>query len=109
MLDAEQVAELTASLGPEGWDRIIASFADAADAEIDLIIEAIDARQSAAHPAHTLKGLAWNTGAALLGDLAQQLETASAAEATRIAAQLRPLRQRSVDALITRTLSQAEV
>jgi CheY-like chemotaxis protein len=108
LLDAEQVAELTASLRPAAWDLIIDSFATAADAEIDLIVEAIGAGQSPARAAHALKGLAWNTGAALLGNLAQQLETASPAEARRIAAQLRPLLQRSVAGLIARTLSQAE-
>jgi len=109
LLDAEQVAELTAALDPEAWDRIIASFATAADAEIDHIVAAIDAGQSPARAAHTLKGLAWNTGAALLGNLARQLETASPAEARPLAAQLRPLRQRSVAGLIARTLSPAEV
>jgi signal transduction histidine kinase/CheY-like chemotaxis protein len=108
LLDGEQVAELTGSLSPAAWDLIIDSFATAADAEIDLIVEAIEAGQSPARAAHSLKGLAWNTGAALLGNLAQQLETASPAEARRIAAQLRPLRQRSVAGLIARTLSQAE-
>ena len=108
LLDAEQVAELTALLSPEAWDRIIASFATSADAEIDRIVAAIEAEQSPARAAHTLKGLAWNTGAALLGNLAQQLETAPPAEARRIAAQLRLLRQRSVAGLIARTLSPAE-
>ena len=108
LLDAEQVAELSALLSPEAWDRIIASFATSADAEIDRIVAAIEAEQSPARAAHTLKGLAWNTGAALLGNLAQQLETAPPAEARRIAAQLRLLRQRSVAGLIARTLSPAE-
>ena len=108
LLDAEQVVELTAVLDPEAWDRIIASFATAADAEIDHIVAAIEAGQSPARAAHTLKGLAWNTGAALLGNLARQLETAPPAEARRLAAQLRPLRQRSVAGLLAHTLSQAE-
>jgi hypothetical protein len=51
------------------------------------------------------KGLAWNTGAALLGDLALQLETASPADAKRIAQELSPLRQRTVAALVARTMS----
>jgi signal transduction histidine kinase/CheY-like chemotaxis protein len=108
LLDAEQVAELTEALGPEAWEQVIASFATAADEEIDHILAAIEAGQSPARAAHTLKGMAWNTGAALLGNLAKQLETASPDEARRIAAQLRPLRQRSLAALIARTLSSAE-
>ena len=41
LLDAEQVAELVTSLDPEAWDRLITSFAAAAEAEIDHIIDAI--------------------------------------------------------------------
>jgi signal transduction histidine kinase/FixJ family two-component response regulator len=108
LLDADQVAELTASLGPEAWDRIIASFAESADAEIERISVAIEGKQSPARAAHTLKGVAWNTGALLLGNLARRLETASPAEARLIAAELRPLRERSVAALIACTLSRAE-
>ena len=70
------MAELVASLDPEAWDRIIASFAAAAEAEIDHIVDAIGSN-SPARAAHTLKGLAWNTGAILLGNLAKQLETAA--------------------------------
>jgi hypothetical protein len=52
--------------------------------------------------------MAWNTGAALLGNLAKQLETASPDAVPRIAAQLRPLRQRSVAALLSHAPSPAE-
>jgi signal transduction histidine kinase/CheY-like chemotaxis protein/HPt (histidine-containing phosphotransfer) domain-containing protein len=109
LLDVEQVAELTGALSSEAWDRIIASFAISADAEIDCIFEAIEAEQSPARAAHTLKGVAWNTGALQLGNLAKQLETASPEEAKRIAARLRPLRQRSVAALMTCAVTQFEV
>ena len=46
LLDAEQVAELTASLSPESWDRIVASFGTSAAEEIDHIMAAIEAGQS---------------------------------------------------------------
>ncbi len=108
LLDAEQVAELVASLEPDAWDRIIAAFAASAKSEIDHIIDAIGSDQSPARAAHTLKGVAWNTGAILLGNLAKQLETASSAEAKRIAAELHPVLERSVAALMASTLSHAE-
>jgi HPt (histidine-containing phosphotransfer) domain-containing protein len=108
LLDAGQVAELTAALDPEAWGRVVASFAAAADEEIDHILAAVAAGQSPVRAAHTLKGMAWNTGAALLGNLAKRLETASPDEVPRIAAQLRALRQRSVAALVSRTPSPAE-
>ena len=102
------MAELVTSLDPDAWDRLIASFAAAAEAEIDHIIDAIGSDQSPARAAHTLKGLAWNTGAMLLGNLAQQLETAASAEAKRVAAELRPVLERSITALMASTLSHAE-
>jgi signal transduction histidine kinase/DNA-binding response OmpR family regulator len=82
LLDAVQVGQLTASLSAEAWERIIASFARSADAEIDRIIAAIESGENPATAAHTLKGLAWNTGALLLGNLARRLETATDKVAT---------------------------
>jgi signal transduction histidine kinase/CheY-like chemotaxis protein len=105
LLDPEQVAELIASLGPESWDKVVVLFAESAKAEIKHILDAIESEQSPTRAAHALKGLAWNTGAALLGDLALQLETASPADAKRIAQELSPLRQRTVAALVARTMS----
>ncbi len=109
LLDIEQVAQLNASLNAEAWDRIIASFAELADVEIDQIIDAIDEGRSPARAAHTLKGIAWNTGAAMLGNLAKQLEAASPTEARHIAAELHPLLHRSVSALVARPLPHAEI
>jgi signal transduction histidine kinase/CheY-like chemotaxis protein len=109
LLDPEQVAELTASLTPESWDKVLALFDKSAEAEIKQILDAIESGQSPARAAHTLKGLAWNTGAALLGDLALQLETASPADAKRIALELSPLRQRTVAAFVARTMSPVEI
>ena len=108
LLDAGQIAELITALGPEAWDRVIDSFAGSVDAEIDTIVAAIESEQSPARAAHTLKGVAWNTGAVVLGNLARQLETASGAEAKRLAAELRPLRQRTVTALRASNLSHVE-
>ncbi len=108
LLDAGQVAELTTALSPESWDRIVVSFGKSADEEIDHIMHAIESGESHTRAAHTLKGLAWNTGALALGNLAKQLETARGDAAKRLAAGLRPLRERSVAALIARTLTQAE-
>jgi signal transduction histidine kinase/CheY-like chemotaxis protein/HPt (histidine-containing phosphotransfer) domain-containing protein len=107
LLDLGQIAELTGSLSPESWDRIVASFSEAADAEIARIIDAIDSDQSPRAFAHTLKGVAWNTGALRLGNLARELETASAADAKLLASELRPLRLRSIAALTAATLSHA--
>jgi signal transduction histidine kinase/CheY-like chemotaxis protein/HPt (histidine-containing phosphotransfer) domain-containing protein len=109
LLDAAQVAELTGSLSAESWERIVASFAEAADAEIDHIVDAIDRHESPARAAHTLKGLAWNMGAQLLGNLAKEIETAERADLQRIAGDLRPLRERSVAALTAKILAKAEV
>jgi signal transduction histidine kinase/DNA-binding NarL/FixJ family response regulator len=108
LLDPEQLAELTDALSPESWKRIIASFTASANVEIDRIVAAIEAAQSPARSAHTLKGIAWNTGAALLGNLAHQVESASPAEAGRIAVELRPVLRRSVAALIAHSLTQVE-
>jgi HPt (histidine-containing phosphotransfer) domain-containing protein len=71
-------------------------------------MDAIESGQSPMRPAHTLKGMAWNIGALRLGNLAKQLETAQAAEARRLAADLRTLRQRSIDALVASTVAQVE-
>ena len=108
LLDAEQVAELTGSLSAESWTRLIASFGETADAEIEMIVNAIETAQSPARAAHTLKGMAWNMGALSLGNLARDLETASSDDATHLAAELRPLRIRSVAALTATAFSQTE-
>jgi CheY-like chemotaxis protein/HPt (histidine-containing phosphotransfer) domain-containing protein len=108
LVDTEQIAELTASLSPESWDMIIRSFAATADAEIEHIHAAIATGDSPACAAHTLKGLAWNTGAVRLGDLAHQLEAASPADARLIAEELGPVRQRTLARLTTCTLAQTE-
>ena len=108
LLDADQVAELTGSLSPESWARLIVSFGRSADVEIEIIIDAIDKALSPARAAHTLKGIAWNMGALSLGNLARELET-SPGQAADLAAGLRPLRNRSVAALTAATFSHTEV
>jgi CheY-like chemotaxis protein/HPt (histidine-containing phosphotransfer) domain-containing protein len=108
LLDIGQVDELTTSLSPDAWHRIIASFTDSADAEIERIIDAIKSGRSPARATHTLKGVAWNTGAFLLGNLAKQLETAPPAEAQRLAAELRPVLQLTTTALLATSHLPAE-
>ena len=108
LLDAEQIAELSASLSAESWDVISRSFTASADAEIEHIHAAIAVEQSPARAAHTLKGLAWNTGALRLGNLAQLLESASPAEMPAIAAELAPLRRRTSEALAAVAVSKVE-
>jgi len=108
LLDTGQVDELTASLSPDAWQRIIASFEDSAGAEIERIGDALKSGLSPARAAHTLKGCAWNTGAICLGNLAKQLETAPPAEAQRLAVGLRPLLQRTTTALLASSRSHAE-
>jgi HPt (histidine-containing phosphotransfer) domain-containing protein len=108
VIDAEQVAELTAAFSPEGWEELIASFTTSADIEIDRIAEALAAGESPRRPAHTLKGVAWNSGAQRLGNLAKRLETAPPFEAERLLAELRPLLRQSIAALNALTPSCAE-
>ncbi len=108
LLDIGQIDELTTSLSPDAWQRIIASFVDSAGAEIERISDAIKLGLSPARAAHTLKGEAWNTGALQLGNLAEQLETAPPAEALRLAAELRPVLQRTTTALLAACHSPAE-
>ena len=108
LLDIGQIDELTTSLSPNAWHRIIASFANSAGAEIERINDAIQSGVSPARPAHTLKGVAWNTGALHLGNLAKQLETAPPGEAQRLAAELQTVLQRTTTALLATCHSPAE-
>ena len=108
LLDREQIAELTASLPPDAWERVIASMSDAVEQEIARIEAALDAGESPAKPAHTLKGVAWNTGAAQLGNIAKQIETAEPEEARRLLAELRVVAEQTRVALAACTPSAVE-
>ncbi|MDR3536554.1 MAG: ATP-binding protein, partial [Acetobacteraceae bacterium] len=108
LLDAAQIAELAAALDPEAWEQVTASLQQTAMTEIPRIIAAINAGQSPAQPAHTLKGAAWNTGALRLGNLARRLETAPPAEARQIAGELPQVLQETVAALTAQVSSKLE-
>ena len=108
LLDRDQIAELTGSLPPDAWERLMASTAKAVEQEIGRIAAALDAGESAARPAHTLKGVAWNVGAAQLGNIARQLETAQPDEARRLLGELRAVAAETLTALATCAPSPAE-
>ena len=105
LIDATLVAELMPVFSPRTWEEFVGLFASSADAQICQIAAALAAGDSLRRPAHTLKGLAWNAGACRLGDLAKRLETAPAAEAARLAAELHPLLHTSMAALSALTPS----
>jgi len=99
LLDREQIAELTNSLAPDAWERLIAATAKGIELEIGRIEAALDAGESPARPAHTLKGVAWNVGAAQLGNIARRLETAPPDEARALSSELRAVARATLVAL----------
>jgi signal transduction histidine kinase/DNA-binding response OmpR family regulator len=108
LLDREQIAELVTSLPPDAWERVIASLSQSVEQEIGRIEAALDAGESPARPAHTLKGIAWNTGAARLGNIAKQIETAEPGEARRLVGELRAVAKETLAALAVCVPSAAE-
>ena len=99
LLDRGQIEELITSLTPDAWERVVTAMANAVEQEIGRIEAALDAGQSPARAAHTLKGVAWNTGAAQLGNIAKQIETAPPEEARRLVAELRAVARKTLVAL----------
>lgn len=105
LIDVALMAELVPAFSPQTWEELVGLFASSAGAEIGQIAAALAVGDSPRRSAHTLKGLSWNAGARRLGNLAKRLETAPAEEATRLAAELRPLLQISMAALTALTPS----
>ncbi|AWK89486.1 PAS domain S-box protein [Azospirillum thermophilum] len=99
LLDEEQVRMLEGALGPARWGETVRFLEVAAQEQVDALIRALDAGEDHRLPAHTLKGVAWNAGAARLGDFALTIETAEPAEARRLAAGLGDLLRATIDAL----------
>jgi signal transduction histidine kinase/CheY-like chemotaxis protein/HPt (histidine-containing phosphotransfer) domain-containing protein len=108
LLDHAQVAELVAALTPDAWARVIAALEQSAEEEIKHIEAALSAGASPKRPAHTLKGMAWNSGASRLGALAKQLETAGPEEAQRLINELRAVLGPTLTALRTAIPSPVE-
>jgi histidine phosphotransfer protein HptB len=109
VVDWEEFSRLRAELGAN-FVRILGYFREDAEKAVDAIALAMQARDAAALvlPAHKVKAEARQFGAEALADLAEQIEDAGRhAVETRIfpdyllpqVAQMKPLYQRTIDAL----------
>ena len=102
LLDEEQVSLLLEVLTAEDWSASLDGFTDNGRKTIDGLIAQARAGEPHNRTAHTLKGTSLNLGAAALGRLAKELETAPSAVVLAQEDRLYDLLDRSLAALRSR-------
>jgi signal transduction histidine kinase/CheY-like chemotaxis protein/HPt (histidine-containing phosphotransfer) domain-containing protein len=107
LLDQGQIDILMEVLEPEDWENSLSSFAENGRITIDALVAQARAGEPHNRSAHTLKGMALNLGAAAVGNLAKELETASSSAVLDTVDRLSDLFDRSLVAMKTAVRSTA--